>query len=72
MTGLKVELLADMGAYLGMVTPGIPILGAFMFNAIYKFPAYRFICTQRLHEPQLDRRLPRRRPAGGDVRASSG
>ena len=44
-TGLKVELLADMGAYLGLVTPGVPILGAFMFNAIYKFPAYRFECT---------------------------
>jgi aerobic carbon-monoxide dehydrogenase large subunit len=44
-TGLKVELLADMGAYLGLVTPGIPILGAFMYNAIYKFPSYRFTCT---------------------------
>ena len=44
-TGLKVELLADMGAYLGLVTSGIPILGAFMFNAIYKFPAYHFTCT---------------------------
>ncbi|HEV2784252.1 MAG TPA: molybdopterin cofactor-binding domain-containing protein [Actinophytocola sp.] len=44
-TGLKVDLLADMGAYLGPVTPGVPILGAFMFNAIYKFPAYRFACT---------------------------
>jgi aerobic carbon-monoxide dehydrogenase large subunit len=44
-TGLKVELLADMGAYLGLLTPGIPLLGAFMFNAIYKFPAYRFAST---------------------------
>ncbi|MEV6906239.1 molybdopterin cofactor-binding domain-containing protein [Amycolatopsis sp. NPDC051071] len=44
-TGLKVELLADMGAYLGLVGPGVPILGAFMFNAIYKFPAYHFACT---------------------------
>jgi aerobic carbon-monoxide dehydrogenase large subunit len=44
-TGLKVELLADMGAYLRLVSPGIPILGAFMYNAIYKFPAYRFVCT---------------------------
>src|SRR5690606_22685288 len=45
LTGLKVELLADMGAYLGLVGPGVPILGAFMFNSIYKFPAYRFTCT---------------------------
>lgn len=44
-TGLKVELLADMGAYLGLVTPGVPILGAFMFNSIYKFGSYRFSCT---------------------------
>jgi carbon-monoxide dehydrogenase large subunit len=44
-TGLKVDLIADMGAYLGLVTPGVPILGAFMFNAIYKIPAYRFACT---------------------------
>ena len=43
--GLKVELLADMGAYLGLITPGIPVLGAFMYNAIYKFPAYRFSAT---------------------------
>ena len=43
-TGLDVHLLADMGAYLRLVGPGVPILGAFMFNAIYKFPAYRFTC----------------------------
>jgi aerobic carbon-monoxide dehydrogenase large subunit len=42
---LDVKLLADMGAYLGLVGPGVPILGAFMFNAIYKVPAYRFDCT---------------------------
>jgi aerobic carbon-monoxide dehydrogenase large subunit len=44
-TGLKVELLADMGAYLRLVTPGVPILGALMFNSIYKIPAYHFSCT---------------------------
>ena len=43
-TGLKVRLLADMGAYLRLVSPGVPVLGAFMFPAIYKFPAYRFQC----------------------------
>jgi carbon-monoxide dehydrogenase large subunit len=42
--GLRVRLLADMGAYLRLITPGIPALGAFMFPAIYKFPAYRFEC----------------------------
>ncbi|SEP51581.1 carbon-monoxide dehydrogenase large subunit [Amycolatopsis saalfeldensis] len=44
-TGLKVELLAGLGAYNGLVGPGVPILGAFMFNAIYKIPAYHFACT---------------------------
>lgn len=42
--GLKVELLADMGAYLQLVTPGVPLLGAFMFNAIYKMDALSFTC----------------------------
>ncbi|HEX6686289.1 MAG TPA: xanthine dehydrogenase family protein molybdopterin-binding subunit [Candidatus Limnocylindrales bacterium] len=44
-TGLDVKLIANMGAYLGIVTPGVPLLGAFMYNGIYKFPAYRFECT---------------------------
>ncbi|MHA7271387.1 xanthine dehydrogenase family protein molybdopterin-binding subunit [Arthrobacter sp. HLT1-20] len=44
-TGLDVNLIADMGAYLGLVTSGVPVLGAFMFNSIYKFPAYRFECN---------------------------
>jgi carbon-monoxide dehydrogenase large subunit len=43
--GLSVDLLADMGAYLMLVTPGIPLLGAFMYNAIYKMDAYSFRCT---------------------------
>ena len=43
--GLKVDLLADMGAYLQLITPGIPLLGAFMYNAIYKMDAYAFSCT---------------------------
>ena len=43
--GLKVTLLADMGAYLQIITPGIPLLGMFMFPAIYKMDAYNFQCT---------------------------
>lgn len=41
-TGFKVDLLADMGSHVSLVGCGVPVLGAFMFNAIYKFPAYRF------------------------------
>jgi carbon-monoxide dehydrogenase large subunit len=44
-TGLTVKLTANMGAYLGVVGPGVPLLGAFLYNAIYKVPAYRFECT---------------------------
>jgi carbon-monoxide dehydrogenase large subunit len=43
-TGLDIHLLADMGAYLRLVSPGVPLLGAFMYPAIYKIPAYRFVC----------------------------
>ncbi|TDD31560.1 xanthine dehydrogenase family protein molybdopterin-binding subunit [Actinomadura sp. KC06] len=43
--GFKADILADMGAYLMLVTPGIPILGAFMYNGIYKMDAYSFTCT---------------------------
>jgi aerobic carbon-monoxide dehydrogenase large subunit len=41
-TGLKVDLLADLGSYVSLVGGGVPVLGAFMFNAIYKFDAYKF------------------------------
>jgi len=43
--GLKVTLLADMGAYLQIITPGTPLLGMFMFPGIYKMDAYAFQCT---------------------------
>jgi carbon-monoxide dehydrogenase large subunit len=44
-TGLKIELVVNMGAYLGLVGSAIPILGAFMYNGCYKFSAYRLTCT---------------------------
>ncbi|MFI1393591.1 xanthine dehydrogenase family protein molybdopterin-binding subunit [Streptomyces sp. NPDC020681] len=43
--GMRVDLLADMGAYLMLLTPAIPLLGAFMYPAIYKMNAYTFNCT---------------------------
>src|SRR5687768_4801569 len=36
--GMKVNLLADMGAYLHLNTAGIPLLGAFMYPGVYTFP----------------------------------
>ena len=41
-TALKVDLIANLGAYVGLVGGGTPVLGAWMFNAIYKFKAYQF------------------------------
>jgi carbon-monoxide dehydrogenase large subunit len=43
-TGFKVELTADLGSHVALVGGGVPVLGAFMYNAIYKFPAYHFSC----------------------------
>ena len=43
-TGLKVDLVANLGAYVAIVGGGVPVLGAWMFNSIYKFPAYQFNC----------------------------
>ncbi len=45
MLGLKVTLLAAMGGYLQIITPGVPLLGMFMYPAIYKMDAYNFTCT---------------------------
>lgn len=42
--GIKIDLKADMGAYLQLVTSGVPILGAFMYCGIYKMDAYDFRC----------------------------
>jgi carbon-monoxide dehydrogenase large subunit len=44
-SGLKIELVVNMGAYLGLVGSAIPILGAFMYNGCYKFSAYQLTCT---------------------------
>ena len=44
-TALKVDLMCDLGAYAALVGGGVPVLGAWMYNAIYKFRAYQFNCT---------------------------
>ena len=45
LVGMKVDLLADMGAYLQIITPGTPLLGMFMYSGIYKMEALDFTCT---------------------------
>ena len=68
MLGLHVDLLADMGAYLQLVTPGVPILGAFMYNAIYKMDALPFDCTGVFTTKTPTDAYRGAGPPGGDVR----
>ncbi|MBV9921548.1 MAG: molybdopterin-dependent oxidoreductase, partial [Pseudonocardia sp.] len=44
-TALKLDITADMGAYFGLFTAAIPVFGAFIAPAIYKFPAYAGVFT---------------------------
>ena len=55
-----------MGAYLELVTPGIPMLGAWIYQAGTS-PTTTASVHQRLHQHDAHRRLPGRRPARGDV-----
>lgn len=46
LTAVRVRLIADMGAYLQLVAPGVPLLGAFLYAGVYDIPqAYDFSCT---------------------------
>ncbi|MEJ2867052.1 xanthine dehydrogenase family protein molybdopterin-binding subunit [Actinomycetospora sp. OC33-EN08] len=42
--GMRIRLLADMGAYLQLLTPGIAVFGAFTYCGLYDFGAYDFEC----------------------------
>jgi carbon-monoxide dehydrogenase large subunit len=43
-SAVRVRLLAAMGAYLQLVTPGIPILGAYIYSGAYDVQGYDFEC----------------------------
>jgi carbon-monoxide dehydrogenase large subunit len=43
--GLKVDLIANMGAYLQLLTTCVPLLGRYMYPGIYKFNAHDLSCT---------------------------
>ena len=54
-TALKVDLMCDLGAYAALVGGGVPVLGAWMYNSIYKFGAYQFNCTNYFtNKPWVD------------------
>ena len=44
-TAVRARLVAAMGAYMQLVTPGIPILGAWLYGGSYDIDAYSFTCT---------------------------
>jgi aerobic carbon-monoxide dehydrogenase large subunit len=44
-TAVRTRLTAAMGAYLQLVTPGIPLLGAWLYAGCYDVEAYDFACT---------------------------
>jgi aerobic carbon-monoxide dehydrogenase large subunit len=43
--GFRAKLYADFGAYMQLVTPGIQILGAWLYHGVYDAQAYGFSCT---------------------------
>ncbi len=43
-TGCRVHVDADMGAYMMLITPGVPLLGSFLYTGVYDVPAFGFTC----------------------------
>ncbi len=43
-TSVKVHLDADMGAYMMLITPGVPLLGSFLYTGVYDIPNLSFTC----------------------------
>ena len=62
--GMRVELLADMGAY--PVGAFLPTTTQEMLAGVYTIPAIASRGRERGHERHAGRGLPRRGPAGGD------
>jgi carbon-monoxide dehydrogenase large subunit len=44
-TAVRTRLLAAMGAYMQLVSPGIPLLGAWLYGGAYDLEAYDFECV---------------------------
>lgn len=43
--GLRVSVVASLGAYLQLETPGIPIIGRLLFGGAYALEGYAYSCT---------------------------
>src|SRR4029077_8984779 len=44
-TAVRTKLTCAMGAYLQLVTPGVPLLGAWLYAGCYDVEGYSFECT---------------------------
>jgi aerobic carbon-monoxide dehydrogenase large subunit len=44
-TAVRTKLTVPMGAYLQLVTPGVPLLGAWLFSGCYDVQGYSFACV---------------------------
>jgi aerobic carbon-monoxide dehydrogenase large subunit len=44
-TAVRANVVTGFGAYLQLVTPGIPLLGAWLYGGAYDVDAYSFTCT---------------------------
>lgn len=45
LTAIRVRIEADMGAYMMLITPGTPLLGAFLYHGVYATPKFSFTCN---------------------------
>ena len=72
-TGLRVKTLANLGGRLSTIGPGIPTtLYGRVLRGPLQDPERLLRGHRRLHEHDVRRRLPRRRPARGDLRRRAG
>ncbi len=44
LTAIRVKIDADMGAYMTLLTPGVPLLGSFLYHGVYDTPKFSFTC----------------------------
>ncbi len=44
LTAIRVKIDADMGAYMMLITPGVPLLGSFLYHGVYETPKFSFTC----------------------------
>ena len=69
---LRVETIANLGAYVSTFGAAIPsAIYSALLAGVYRTPAIFVEVDRRLHQHDADRRLSRRRPAGGLLRAGA-